>query len=98
MHDSYNDFCYRQRQTCEAHACRDDEPCMHARRPAATLDGKRQSNQCAAARADASREARRAGDRDSDVALRAAHDIDMRKTSLERPEPDGYMPSLFSTD
>ncbi|QQJ99014.1 hypothetical protein JG536_23650 [Burkholderia ambifaria] len=31
-------------------------------------------------------------------ALRAAHDIDMRKTSLDRPEPDGYMPSLFSTD
>ncbi|WP_175814670.1 hypothetical protein [Burkholderia diffusa] len=30
--------------------------------------------------------------------LRAARDIDMRKTSLERPEPDGYMPSLFSTD
>ncbi|WP_175219375.1 MULTISPECIES: hypothetical protein [Burkholderia] len=30
--------------------------------------------------------------------LRAAHDIDMRKTSLDRPEPDGYMPSLFSTD
>ncbi|MDR0244981.1 MAG: hypothetical protein LBJ65_25575 [Burkholderia sp.] len=31
-------------------------------------------------------------------ALRAARDIDMRKTSLDRPEPDGYMPSLFSTD
>ncbi|OMG71172.1 hypothetical protein BW685_22425 [Burkholderia ubonensis] len=30
--------------------------------------------------------------------LRAACDIDMRKTSLDRPEPDGYMPSLFSTD
>ncbi|WP_193101259.1 hypothetical protein [Burkholderia sp. Z1] len=30
--------------------------------------------------------------------LRAAPDIDMRKTSLDRPEPDGYMPSLFSTD
>ncbi|WP_322087447.1 hypothetical protein [Burkholderia sp. BCC1999] len=30
--------------------------------------------------------------------LRAARDIDMRKTSLDRPEPDGYMPSLFSTD
>lgn len=30
--------------------------------------------------------------------LRAARDIDMRKTSLERPEQDGYMPSLFSTD
>ncbi|WP_161556567.1 hypothetical protein [Burkholderia pyrrocinia] len=29
--------------------------------------------------------------------LRAARDIDMRKTSLDRPEPDGYMPSLFST-
>ncbi|WP_321802598.1 hypothetical protein [Burkholderia sp. BCC1993] len=65
---------------------------------AATLDGKRQSNQCAATHADASREKRCAGDRSSDVALRAAHDIDMRKTSLERPEPDGYMPSLFSTD
>ncbi|QTO22002.1 hypothetical protein [Burkholderia seminalis] len=30
--------------------------------------------------------------------LRAARDIDMRKTSLDRPDPDGYMPSLFSTD
>ncbi|MBY8605358.1 hypothetical protein K7N18_10965 [Burkholderia arboris] len=30
--------------------------------------------------------------------LRAARDIDMRKTSLDHPEPDGYMPSLFSTD
>ncbi|MCA3777585.1 MAG: hypothetical protein IOC39_12400 [Burkholderia sp.] len=30
--------------------------------------------------------------------LRVARDIDMRKTSLDRPEPDGYMPSLFSTD
>ncbi|WP_156187212.1 MULTISPECIES: hypothetical protein [Burkholderia] len=30
--------------------------------------------------------------------LRAAPDIDIRKTSLDRLEPDGYMPSLFSTD
>ncbi|PRH44446.1 hypothetical protein [Burkholderia multivorans] len=31
-------------------------------------------------------------------ALRVRRDIDMRKTSLDRPDPDGFMPSLFSID
>ncbi|MDN7946931.1 hypothetical protein QZM79_23255 [Burkholderia multivorans] len=31
-------------------------------------------------------------------ALRVRRDIDMRKTSLDRPNPDGFMPSLFSID
>lgn len=31
-------------------------------------------------------------------ALRARRDIDMHKTSLDRPDPDGFMPSLFSID
>ncbi|KWF16718.1 hypothetical protein [Burkholderia pseudomultivorans] len=35
---------------------------------------------------------------DARDALRARRDIDMRKTSLDRPDPDGFMPSLFSTD
>ncbi|MCL4658637.1 hypothetical protein L0Y88_25415 [Burkholderia multivorans] len=31
-------------------------------------------------------------------ALRVRRDIDMHKTSLDRPDPDGFMPSLFSND
>ncbi|WP_261539153.1 hypothetical protein [Burkholderia multivorans] len=31
-------------------------------------------------------------------ALRMRRDIDMHKTSLDRPDPDGFMPSLFSND
>ncbi|WP_081056760.1 hypothetical protein [Burkholderia pseudomultivorans] len=38
------------------------------------------------------------GDVESHDALRARRDIDMHKTSLDRPDPDGFMPSLFSTD
>ncbi|WP_080401491.1 hypothetical protein [Burkholderia ubonensis] len=30
--------------------------------------------------------------------LHARRDIDIRKTSLDRPDPDGFMASLFSTD
>ncbi|WP_205611405.1 hypothetical protein [Burkholderia sp. Nafp2/4-1b] len=98
MRDSYNDFCYRPREKCEGHACRDDERCMHAHRQQAVPHVKGQSNQRAAPRADASRDARYTGHGKQCVSLRAARDIDMRKTSLERPKPDGYMPSLFSID
>ncbi|MDN7776496.1 hypothetical protein QZM97_34615 [Burkholderia orbicola] len=98
MHDSYNDFCYRQRENCEGRDRRGGRPCAHACRLRGVTRTKRQSNQRDAMHAGTSVEA--AGihvDRERHP-LRAACDIDMRKTSLERYDPDGYMPSLFSID
>ncbi|WP_175883852.1 hypothetical protein [Burkholderia sp. BCC0044] len=98
MRDSYNDFCYRQRENCEARDRRGGRLCAHARRSCGMTRTKRQSNQRDAMHARMSIDA--AGihvDRERHP-LRAACDIDMRKTSLERSGPDGYMPSLFSTD
>ncbi|MDT6995646.1 hypothetical protein [Burkholderia cenocepacia] len=98
MRDSYNDFCYRQRENCEGRDRRGGRWCAYARRLREVARTKRQSNQC-----DAMRPVLRLM-RDGQTTvrerrlLRAACDIDMRKTSLDRPEPDGYMPSLFSTD
>ncbi|WP_175976199.1 hypothetical protein [Burkholderia sp. BCC1047] len=45
MRDSYNDFCYRQRENCEARDRRGGRPCAHARRLRGVTRTKRQSNQ-----------------------------------------------------
>ncbi|WP_164725496.1 hypothetical protein [Burkholderia cenocepacia] len=98
MRDSYNDFCYRQRENCEARDRRGGRLCAHASRLSGGTRTKRQSNQRDATHAGMSIDAAAIHVDRERHSLRAACDIDMRKTSLDRPEPDGYMPSLFSTD
>ncbi|MFP3501552.1 hypothetical protein [Burkholderia sp. SIMBA_062] len=98
MHDSYNDFCYRQRESCEALDRCSGRPGVHAH-------GRERRRAANANRIKAMRwMPMRCAMQDERMTLRACRplravrDIDMRKTSLERSEADGYMPSLFSTD
>lgn len=63
MHDSYNDFCYRQRENCEAGERRGGRPCAHARRLRGVTRTKRQSNQRDAMHAGMSIEAAGSHDR-----------------------------------
>lgn len=98
MRDSYNDFCYRQRENCEA--C--DRVGGGGARKHLDCDRRHEENarRINALRCVPMHRAKR-GERTTVRGrdpLRAARDIDMRKTSLDRPDPDGYMPSLFSTD
>ncbi|CAG2311265.1 hypothetical protein BCCR75501_03598 [Burkholderia sola] len=57
MRDSYNDFCYRQRENCEARDRRGGRPCAHARRLRGVTKTKGQSNQRDATHAGMSIEA-----------------------------------------
>ncbi|AGK50220.1 hypothetical protein BTI_3698 [Burkholderia thailandensis MSMB121] len=57
MRNSYNDFCYRQRENCEAGRRGERRMCAHAQPAGPTSAEKRQSNQCDAMYARASRDA-----------------------------------------
>ncbi len=59
MRDSYNDFCYRQRENCEGCDRRDNRLCAHAHRWRVPPREKRESNQGDATEADVSYDARR---------------------------------------
>ncbi|MDS0791190.1 hypothetical protein NUV26_03415 [Burkholderia pseudomultivorans] len=98
MRDSYNDFCYRQRENCEGRERRHCRLCAHAHLARAPPNRKRQSNQYDGRTSSRLRDAAYEVGVEAHDALRARRDIDMRKTSLDRPDPDGFMPSLFSTD
>ncbi len=63
MRDSYNDFCYRQRENFEASDRRDGRWCVRSRWVRRVTRAKRQSNQSDAIHAGISRDARRAGER-----------------------------------
>lgn len=45
MRDSYNDFCYRQRENCEGRNSRGGPSCVHSHRSCTVRRTKRQSNQ-----------------------------------------------------
>ncbi|HEF5873005.1 TPA: hypothetical protein SAY52_003646 [Burkholderia cenocepacia] len=63
MRDSYNDFCYRQRENCEGRARGDCRLCVRAHRLHAVPPMKRQSNQYDAMHAGMSLDAGGADDR-----------------------------------